>query len=267
MHRWVWLIAIGALVALSSCAKKPVGVIGKEITYNGGGVSMKGYLAYDGDMKGKRPGVLVVHEWWGQTNYPRERARMLARLGYVALAVDMYGDGKVAERPDSAGKLATEVMQNLDNAKERFVAAYDLLKAQPECDPTKIGAIGYCFGGGVVLDMALLGVPLDGIVSFHGTLPQHAPVGTALGNSKFLICNGAADPFNPTPVVDQFKKLMDSLNANYQFIDYPNALHAFTNPASDSLGKLYNLPIAYNASADTESWQAMQEFFKRVFGQ
>ncbi len=266
MQRFLLFASFAVVLALCSCAKKPVGVLEREITYSGGGVSMKGFLAYDGDLQGKRPGVLVVHEWWGQNNYPRERARMLAKLGYVALAVDMYGDGKLAERPDSAGKMAMGVMQNLDNAKERYVAAYDLLKAQPECDSTKIGAIGYCFGGGVVLAMDLLGVPLDGIVSFHGSLPQQVPPGTAPASAKVLVCNGAADPFNPPPAVDQFKKIMDSLKVDYKFIDYPGALHAFTNPASDSVGKLYNIPIAYNQAADKESWKAMEEFFKGVFG-
>ncbi len=266
MSRSVLLLAVLGVFAFSSCAKKPVGIVTKEFTYNGGGVSMKGYLAYNGDLQGKQPGVLVVHEWWGQNEYPRERARMLAGLGYVALALDMYGDGKIANHPDNAGKFAMEVMQHMDTAKARFVAAYDLLKAQPECDSTRIAAIGYCFGGGVVLNMALLGLPLDGVVSFHGSLPTQPPPGEEPVKAKVLVCNGADDPFNPPATVDQFKKLMDSVHADYKVIDYPGAKHAFTNPAADSLGKLFNIPIAYNEAADKGSWSAMEEFLKGVFG-
>ncbi len=266
MSRFTLLFLIFGALLISSCAKKPVGIVEKEFTYNGGGISMKGYLAYDGDVQGARPGVLVVPEWWGQTDYPRLRARMLAKLGYTALAVDMYGDGKTADSPAVAGRLASEVMQNIANAKDRFVAAYDLLKMQPECDSSHIAAIGYCFGGGVVLNMAMLGVPLDGIVSFHGSLPSQPPPGAEPLKAKVLVCNGADDPFNPPPAVSRFKMLMDSLKADYKFIDYPGAKHAFTNREADSLGRLFNLPIAYNAAADKESWAAMQDFFKGLFG-
>ena len=265
MGRFGVLLLLFGVLVLSSCAKKPAGIVEKEFTYSGGGVSMKGYLAYDGDVQGTRPGVLVVPEWWGQTDYPRSRARMLARLGYVALAVDMYGDGMTADRPDIAGKLASEVMQNIDAAKGRFVAAYDLLKAQPQCDSSRVGAIGYCFGGGVVLNMAMLGLPLNGVVSFHGSLPGQPPPGSEPTKAKLLVCNGADDPFNPAPAVSRFKTLMDSLKVDYKFIDYPGAKHAFTNREADSLGKLFNLPIAYNESADKESWAAMQDFFKTIF--
>ncbi|HTX99732.1 MAG TPA: dienelactone hydrolase family protein [Bacteroidota bacterium] len=255
---------LGALI-FSSCGKKPVGIVEKEFTYSGGGVSMKGYLAYDGDLEGARPGVLVVPEWWGLNDYPRKRARMLAHLGYAAFALDMYGDGKTADRPDSAGKMAMGVMQNMDNARARFESAYNLLKEQSVCDSTRIGAIGYCFGGGIVLNMALLGVPLDGVVSFHGSLPGQPPPGAMQSKTPVLVCNGAADPFNPPPAVDRFKKMMDSMKVDYKFIDYPGALHAFTNTASDSIGKLFKIPVAYNAAADTASWSAMQDFFKGVF--
>ncbi len=265
MSRFGVLVVLFGAFMISSCAKNQVGIMEKEFTYSGGGVSMKGYLAYDGDVQGTRPGVLVVPEWWGQTDYPRARARMLAKLGYVALAVDMYGDGKTADSPAVAGKLASEVMQNMVTAKGRFVAAYDLLKGQPECDSSRIGAIGYCFGGGVVLNMAMLGVPLAGVVSFHGSLPGQPPPGAEPTKAKLLVCNGAADPFNPPPTVARFKTLMDSLKIEYTFIDYPGAKHAFTNREADSLGKLFNLPIAYNESADKESWAAMQDFFTTVF--
>jgi dienelactone hydrolase len=265
MSRVLLVLTVVSLVAFSSCAKKPVGIVTKEMHYDAGGVSMNGYLAYDGDLQGMHPGVLVVHEWWGQNDYPRERARMLAKLGYVAFALDMYGNGKIAEHPDNAGKFAMEVMSHMDTAKARFLAAYDLLKQQPEVDSTRVAAIGYCFGGGVVLNMALMGVPLDGVVSFHGALPTKLPPEAQPDRARMLVCNGADDPFNPPATVGAFKNLMDSLKVNYQFIDYPGAKHAFTNPAADSLGKLFNLPLAYDAAADSGSWNAMQGFFKQIF--
>jgi dienelactone hydrolase len=261
------LLLLSAVIALvfASCGRKPGGVIGEEITYSSGGVPLKGYVAYKSGVEGRRPGVLVVHEWWGLNDYARRRARMLADLGYVALAVDMYGNGKTATHPDNAGKFAAEVMQHMDTAKARFLAAYELLKRQPECDSTRIGAIGYCFGGGVVLNMIWLGVPLDGVVSFHGALPTQPPPGAEKVTAKVLVCNGAEDPFNPPATVEQFNKIMDSAGVDYKFINYPGAKHSFTNPEADSLGRVFNLPLAYNAAADTESWAAMREFFKTVF--
>jgi dienelactone hydrolase len=136
---------------------------------------MKGYLAYDENIQVKRPGVLVVHEWWGLNDYARKRAKMLADLGYAALAIDMYGDGKTAVHPDDAGKFSSELMKNFDVAKARFAAALDFLQQQPFIDPTRIAAIGYCFGGGVVLNMARQGLGLKGVASFHGGLTAIKP--------------------------------------------------------------------------------------------
>ena len=168
------LIVLFAMLSLmafcaGSAAAKPM-VEGKDVQYSADGVVLKGYLAYDKNVKGKRPGVLVVHEWWGLNDYARKRANMLAEMGYVALAVDMYGDGKQAMHPDDAGKFSSELMKNFDVAKARFMAALEFLKAQPAVDPDRIAAIGYCFGGGVVLNMARQGVDLKGVASFHGGL-------------------------------------------------------------------------------------------------
>ncbi len=260
-------LLVPALLLLQACAKKPVGIVGKEITYSGGGVQMKGYLAYDGDATEKRPGVLVVHEWWGQNDYARMRARMLAQLGYVAFAVDMYGNDRVADNPTDAGRLAGESMRSLDTARARFDAAEEVLKQSPQCDSARVGAIGYCYGGSVVLQMARLGDPLAGVVSFHGGLPAAYPAAAGEVKAKLLVCNGAADPFNPSATVASFKHALDSLGIDYKFIDYPDAKHAFTNPASDSVGKLFNIPIAYNEAADKGSWTEMEVFFKRIFAQ
>ena len=213
------IVMLAALVAVgaASCAKKSVGIVGKEISYNGGGVQMKGYLAYDGDITGKRPGVLVVHEWWGLNDYARKRARMLAGLGYVALAVDMYGNGETATHPNDAGKFAGEVMQHMDTAKARFVAAEDVLKQQELCDSTRVAAIGYCFGGGIVMRMALLGFPLAGVASFHGDLPTDMNIPSGQATPRMLVCNGADDPFNPPAKVEAFKKSMQSGGVDVTF--------------------------------------------------
>jgi dienelactone hydrolase len=239
---------------------------GEEVEYSDNGTTLKGYLAYDDSIKGKRPGVLVVHEWWGLNDYARKRANMLAELGYTALAVDMYGNGQQADHPDKAGELSSNVMKNLDNAQKRFEAAMDLLKKQKTVNPDQIAAIGYCFGGGVVLNMALRGVDLDGVASFHGILPTAAPENADI-KSKIIVFQGAKDPFVKDEQVEEFKKAMDSTNADYEIVIYSNAKHSFTNPKADEYGKKFDLPLEYNAEADQKSWDRTQEFLKGVFAE
>ena len=240
-------------------------VVGKQVEYAAGGVTLKGYIAYDDKLTIKRPGILVVHEWWGLNDHARKRADMLAELGYVALAVDMYGDGKQADHPDDAGKFAGEVMKNMPVMKARFLAALDLLKQSEVVDPANIGAIGYCFGGGVVLGMAREGADLKGVVSFHGSLATQSPAQKGKVKAKILVCNGAADKFVPAESIRDFKAEMKAAKADFKFINYAEAIHSFTNPASTEMGKKFNLPLAYNEKADKKSWADMQEFFKRVF--
>ncbi len=258
-------------LVLAACGKDtPVpapDIQAQEVEYAADGVVMKGYLAFDAGREGKRPGILVVHEWWGHNQYARRRARMLAELGYTALAVDMYGDGKQAAHPDDAGKFATEVMQNLDAARARFEAALTLLQGHHTVDPDQIAAIGYCFGGGVVLHMARLGLDLDGVVSFHGSYATQHPAQPGQVKAAVLVCHGEADRFVTPEQIDALKKEMVDAGVDFQFISYPGALHSFTNPAADSLGQKFNLPIAYNQEADEKSWSDMQAFFKRLFAQ
>jgi dienelactone hydrolase len=239
-------------------------VVGKDVTYQAGDTTMHGYLAWDDEIEGKRPGILVVHEWWGQNAYARRRAEMLAALGYTALAVDMYGEGKTAEHPEDAGRFATAVRQDLPLMKARFDAAREFLNAQPQVDPEQNAAIGYCFGGSVVLEMARMGEDLDGVVSFHGSLGGLGPVSDDV-TAKILIANGADDPFVTGEQIDRFQQDMDAADADYNFINYPGAKHSFTNPGADKLGKRFNLPLAYNADVDAASWRAMQDFLKSIF--
>ena len=240
-------------------------VHGKEVSYQANGTTLKGYVAYDDAFKGKRPAVLVVHEWWGHNAYARHRADMLAELGYTALAVDMYGDGKQAHHPDEAGKFATEVSTNMPMAKARFEAGMNLLRKEKTVDAGKIAAIGYCFGGGVVLNMARLGEDLKGVASFHGSLGTDIPAQPGKIKARIISFSGEADPMIGADSVAAFKREMDNAGANYRVVTYPGAQHAFTNPAADELGKKFKMPLAYNAAADKDSWQQATVFLREVF--
>ena len=240
-------------------------IVGEEVNYKADGTVMKGYLAYDDSIKDKRPGVLVVHEWWGHNPYARKRAKMLAELGYVALAVDMYGDGKQAAHPDDAGKFSGEVKKNMPVAKKRFLAAMHVLKKDRHVDSDHIAAIGYCFGGGIVLEMARAGLDLDGVVSFHGSLGTDNPAQAGTLKAKILVLNGADDPFVKPEQITAFKEEMQRAGADFHFINYPGAKHSFTNPDADDFGTKFGLPLAYNAEVDRKSWQEMQNFFDNIF--
>ena len=236
----------------------------EPVTYSAGDTTLRGNLATDTSKQGKRPGVLVVHEWWGLNDYLRRRARMLADLGYGALAVDMYGDGKVADNPGDAGALMNSVLGNMKAGEARFEAAYDLLASRPEVDGSRIAAIGYCFGGAVVLHAARVGMPLRAVVSFHGALGSfHKPAPGSV-KAKVLVCHGAADSLVSKDEVAAFEQEMDQAKADYRFVAYPNALHGFTNPEASENGKRYGIPLAYDAEADRRSWQDMKEFLARA---
>lgn len=259
------LISVVFMVLATGLSPSYAKVQGKPVDYTAQGVVMKGYLAYDDAVKGKQPGVLVVHEWWGQNEYVRKRARMLAELGYTALALDMYGEGKIATHPDDAVKFASEVMKNFPVAKERFLAAMDFLKKQPTVDPDRIAAIGYCFGGGVVLNMARQGMDLKGVAIFHGSLAAVKPSEPGMVKAKILVLHGADDKFTTPEQIEAFKQEMKNAGADYRFIAYAGALHAFTNPDSTANGKKFNMPIAYNKKADKESWEEMKKFLDTIF--
>ena len=237
----------------------------KEVEYQADGTKMKGYLAYDDTVDGKRPGVLVVHEWWGLNDFARRQAEKLVGLGYTALAVDMYGAGKTADHPDTATRFSNEVKQNIEQATGRFKAAMEILRNDPTVDPDKIAAIGYCFGGGVVLEMARAGLDLQGVVSFHGALATENPAEPGRVKARVLVLNGADDTFVTSEQIETFKKEMEKAAVDYLFINYPGAKHAFTNPDADEFGRKFGLALAYDREADQQSWQAMEEFLHDVF--
>lgn len=236
----------------------------EDVTYTGDSTTMNGFVVYNENDNAKRPAVLVVPEWWGLVDYAKFRARELAKLGYIAMAVDVYGNGKTADNPDSAGKFAMPFYQNPMKAKARIDAAIAKIKTYAQTDASNIAAVGYCFGGGVLLNTVRLGDDLKGVVSFHGSLVG-TPANKDLLHSKILVCHGAADPFVPKKDADLFKKQMDSIGAAYTFKEYPGALHAFTNPNATEMGKKFKLPIAYNGAADTASWADMKTFFGELF--
>lgn len=253
------------LLILSCSLPAWAAVTGHEVKYTAAAGPLHGYMVFDDAVTGKRPGILVVHEWWGQNEYVRKRARMLAELGYVALALDMYGEGKLAAHPDEAGKFAGEVRRNMDLGRQRFLAALKLLKEQPAVDLDRIAAIGYCFGGGVVLQMARDGVDLKGVVSFHGSLATDAPAEKGKVKAEILVCNGGADKHIPLGQIQSFIEEMVAAGVSFQFHSYPGALHSFTNPKADEFAARFNIAVGYNEQADRRSWQDMQSFFRRIF--
>ena len=257
------------LLAMSICcfasAAAQASVQGREVVYQADGTTLKGYIAYDDAIKGRRPGVLVVHEWWGQNEYARKRARMLAELGYTALAVDMYGNGKTVDNPDDAGKLAAAVYKDMPMAKARFEAAMLLLRDQETVEANQIAAFGYCFGGGVALNMARMGEDLKGVASFHGGLGTNSPAQPGKIKARIISFSGDADPTIGPDKVAAFRQEMERAGVDFRVVIYPAAKHAFTNPAADELGKKFNMPIAYDAAADRDSWHQAEEFLREVF--
>lgn len=250
-----WLIIAAMVCATSAHAAIRI----EPVEYKQGDTTLRGQLAYDDAAKGKRPGVLVVHEWWGLNDYAKSRAKMLAEAGYVALAIDMFGDGKTTEHPEEAGQWAGAVAQNRQVGIDRFNAAHDVLKKNERVDSNHIAAIGYCFGGGTVLTMALLGADLDGVASFHGSLPQEPVAGKV--TASILVCHGAADSFISAEQVATFQKNLADAGADWEFISYSGAKHGFTNPDADKRGMP---PLAYNAKADKRSWQTLLNFLAEV---
>lgn len=255
------VVMLSLLVATSAWST----VTGKEVEYRAGDTVLKGYLADNPSLKGKRPAVLVVHEWWGHNEYARKRATMLAKEGYVALAVDMFGDGRTAQHPKEAGAFAGEVMKNKAVGEARFNAALEFIKQQPSVDSTRIATIGYCFGGGVVLHMARRGADLRGVVSFHGSLATDAPAEPGAVKAQVLVFNGEADTMIPAEQVAAFKEEMEKAGASYRYVGYPGVKHSFTNPDADMYAKKFDMPIAYDRKADRDSWKQTLTFLRKVF--
>lgn len=233
------------------------------IKYQAGDTECHGYLAYDDAVDGPRPGVLVVHEWWGLNDYAKKRTEQLAELGYVAFAADIYGEGKSTKHPADAGKMAGEVRANVDQWRARAQAALTVLKEQPQCDAEKLAAIGYCFGGATALQLAYTGADLDAVATFHAALPAASPEEAEQIKAELQINHGADDPMIGADAVAAFKKPLDESEVEYDFIAYTGAVHSFTVPTADEVGMD---GIKYNKEADEKSWAAMKELFERTLG-
>ncbi len=237
----------------------------KTIPYTLDDVTMQGGLAVDSSRHGRRPAVLVVHEWWGRNAFADGRARALAKLGYVGFAVDMYGNHAQASNPAEASALSSAVGGNLPLMKGRFMAAMHALKQQPEVDPERIAVIGFCFGGSVALSMVRQGVSLAAMAGFHAGLKGLAPIAHPPIRTPVRLYTGGADPFVPVDQVQATVAEMRAAGADIDVVTYASAKHAFTNPAATEKGETFNLPLQYDEHAANDSWRQMSAFLSEVF--
>lgn len=270
-QRYAIPLRMKKIIFLSFCftlglvfAQTPASIKLEKIKYKIGKEKFVGWLAYNKKEKNKKPGVLVVHEWWGLNDYAKMRAEKLAEAGYVAFALDMYGHGKVALHPKEATEYMTAVKNNAAEAKKRFEKALDILRKHKKVDGKNLAAIGYCFGGATVLEMARNKVPLKVVASFHGSLGTPAPVLSGKDMPKVLVFHGEADQFIPAQEVEAFKNEMKTAGAQLEFFSYPNAFHSFTNPWADELGQKFGIPVAFNKEADEKSWATLKEKLSEI---
>ena len=255
-----------ALLALVIASPAVAAIKEEPVTYNEGGTTMKGFVVYDADKQGKRPGIVMVHEWWGITKHVHNEAQGFAREGYTVFIADMFGDGKTADNPKDAGALSSSVMKAPQTMEARFNAARQQLAKHPSVDPTRIGAVGYCFGGAVVLNMARAGSNLAGVAGFHASLGLNTPApAPGAVKAKILVLNGADDPFVKKEQYAAFRSDLDAAKADYKVIEYPGAVHAFTNPEATALGEKFNLPLRYDAKANEQAKAEASKFFAQVF--
>jgi dienelactone hydrolase len=253
------ILSIVSLVLIPALAEAAVQT--KSIKYKHGTQECVGFFAWDAAAEGKRPGVLVVHEWWGLNDYAKDRAKKLAELGYVAFCADMYGDGKVVDHPNDAGEMAGKVRANVDEWRKRAQAALDVLKSQPECDLTKLAAMGYCFGGSTALQLAYTGADLKAVATFHAALPTPTADEAKQIKAQIVVCNGADDKFISDDSIKAFRGALNGAKVDYEFLNYPGAVHSFTVADADRHG----VPgLKYNKAADEASWKKLQELLTQA---
>lgn len=255
------ILTLGVFAIMANSADAAIKT--REVSYTHDGVTMKGYLAWDDAKTGKRPAVLVVHEWWGLNDYAKKRAEQLAGMGYVAFAADMYGNGKVVDNPKDAGMLAGGLRKDHAAWMGRANAAVKVLQDDPNVDASKIAAIGYCFGGSTALELANTASPIVAAVGFHAALPPIDAEKAKKIKARILIAHGADDTFISDESIKQTKDAYDAAKVNYRFVAYPGAVHSYTVPGADER----NIKgIRYNAAADRQSWEDMQKLFGEAFG-
>lgn len=256
------LMILVMMVVMVFAVRAQATVVSKTVPYQHNGLELEGYIAYDDAVKGKRPGILVVHEWWGLNDYARGRAEQLATMGYVAFALDMYGVGKVTQHPSQAAEWMKQVAQDMDLWRSRALAGLELLKKDPKVDQSRIAAIGYCFGGATVQQLAYSGADIQGVVSFHGSLLPPPENAKSLVKAKILICHGANDPMAKEVQLHNYLAAMGKSGLDWQMVFYGGARHSFTNPDADKVGMD---ALQYSKSADERSWSHMRTFFDEIF--
>jgi dienelactone hydrolase len=237
----------------------------QELSYDAGATHLKGFLAFPASAVDERPGVLVAHEWWGLNEHARNVARKLAELGYVALALDMYGDGKNTEHPADAKGWMMQIMQNPEEGQARFEAARAALAADSHVDPTRLAAIGYCMGGALVLQAARRGDDFKAVGSFHGNYATQKPLQKGAFSGKIFIAHGGADSFTTPEQLAGLKKELDDAGANYELVVYDGAKHGFSNPQATEMGQKNGIDVAYDAKADAASWLKLQDVLAHAF--
>lgn len=256
--RTLWTaVAVFGLALLAEAEVKT-----RAVEYRDGDVVLEGWLAWDDAATGPRPGVLVVHEWWGHNDYARKRAEQVAAEGYVAFALDMYGKGVLATTAEEAGKLAMPLYKDRAGMRRRAKAGLDVLAKAPGVDATRLASIGYCFGGSVSLELARDGADLKGVVSFHGGLKAGGPTARGAVKARVLVLHGAADPHVSAEELAAFEAEMNAAGADWSLVKYSGAVHAFTNPAA---GSDPSKGVAYDERADRRSWQAMRLWLEEAF--
>jgi dienelactone hydrolase len=259
MERRIWLMLV---VSMALAAPAAAEVRTQAVDYKQGDTVLQGFIAWDDAKPGRRPGVLVVHEWWGHNEHARNQAKRLAQAGYVGFALDMFGKGKVTTHPKEAEAFMTEAMKDPAALAARFAAARAFLEKNEHVDASRIAAFGYCFGGGVVLEQARTGADLDAVVSFHGMLTAHSPAKKGAVRARIQVHTGGDDPFVPPAQVDAFKKELTDVGAKFEVIVYPGVKHAFTNPDAAKAG----MPaLVYDPDADKKSWEAAIKLLGQVF--
>jgi dienelactone hydrolase len=256
----VKLILTVLLLACAGTAR--AGIHTQTVEYKQGDTTLEGFVAYDDSIPGKRPGVLIVHQWLGLTDYEKHRAEMLAQLGYVAFCVDIYGKGVRPQNTQEAGVQAGKYKSDRQLLRARVNAGLDALRRQPLADPKRVAAIGYCFGGTTVLELARSGADISGVVSFHGGLDSPAPADGRNIRGKVLVCHGADDPFEKPADLAAFENELRDAKVDWELIQYGGAVHSFTQP---NAGNDNSRGAAYNEKADKRSWEAMKQFFAEIF--
>lgn len=254
------ILLLSAFLSISLTAH--AAVVEQAVPYEYGGVKYTGYLYFDDAVKEKRPGVLVVHEWWGLNDYTKSKARELVGEGYVAFAMDMYGENKVTSHPAKAKEWMKATTKNVDEWQKRANLGLQLLRDSDKVHNLKVAAIGYCFGGATVMQLAYSGANVAGVVSFHGSLPPATDEQAKAIKARVLVEHGNDDAFIPVERITKFRKALDTANVDYRFNGYDGVRHAFTNPDAGS----YGIPnLQYDAEADKKSWSNMKKFLASIF--